>query len=161
MSARAERRQHLRAVEKVRERRARGELSPGTKARLAVVELRPIADAADQAFVVHQKRQNAERRGLPSIAWTAGAVYFVARHAVTGERLGCMAVSIMPPAGKALVEDFFAVDGRGGRLAVLAMIESLRGLGAHKIAFVAVDNPRMLRALERYGMRVTGYMVEG
>ncbi|MDE2104444.1 MAG: hypothetical protein KGL39_44830 [Patescibacteria group bacterium] len=159
--SRAAVRQHLRAVEKTRERRARGELSAATKARLAIINVRPIEDAGDQAFVVHMKRAWAERHGLPTVAWTAGAVFFVAKHALSGERLGCMAVTVTQPQGKFFVEDFFTIDGRGGRIAAMAMIEALRGLKGAKLGMIAFDNPHMLRTLERYGMRVVGYLVEG
>ena len=154
---RAARRQHLRVLAKPRAQR-----SDRTKALLATISVEPVTnDPADQAFVVHQKMRSAKERGLPAVAWSAGAVYLVAKRAMTGERLGCMGVTVMPPEGKALIEDFFVVPGRYGRIAAYAMFERLRALRAPKVGFVRIDNATMLDALERVGMRVTAYIVEG
>jgi hypothetical protein len=162
MENRALRRRHLRTVEKRSSRRVRGEYAASSQALLGLISVEPVlGDAADQAFVSHMKIAAARESGLPAVAWSAGAVYLVAKRTLTGERVGCMAVTIMPPEGKALIEDFFVVPGRYGRIAAYAMIERLRALKAPKVGFVSLNNPAMLGALEAFGMRVTGYIVEG
>ncbi len=123
---------------------------PAVKARVDAIVVRPIEDSADQAFVVHMKHLYAERNGLPHVAWD-NALYFVAKHVITGERLGCMAVNMLAPLGHYFVGDFFTVDGRNGKLAALALFEALHGSEKPIMGLIALSNQSMTRAAKAYG----------
>lgn len=155
---RAERRQHLKLVATAKGRRDRTKAS--TSPLLSAISVNKAESAEDMAFIVHMKMQSAERRGTPDVAWPNDAIFLIAKRKLSGEPVGCMSVTIMPPNRKALVQDFLVVDGRQGKIAAFAMLERLRALNATKIAFVALDNAAMLDTLERFGMRITGFMLE-
>lgn len=153
---RAERRQAIRVGVKVQKRRVRGERSDRDLALLAGVSVDRAQGNDDASFVIEMKNENAHA----AVAWANEAIYLVAKRKLTGERIGCMSVTIMPPHGKALIQDFLVVPGRWGTIAAYAMIERLRSLKAAKIGFVASDNEAMLCLLSRLGMRITGFMME-
>lgn len=143
--------------------RGAGNYQPTTAALLGAIEIVPVApdSATDQAFFAHMRIERARELGLPAIAFTQAAVSFIAKRKITGERIGCMAVTSMPPSGKMLIEDFLVVRGRCGKLAAYAMFERLRTLKVPRVGFVLAGNDRMRAALEAIGMKITGYIMEG
>jgi hypothetical protein len=138
-------------------RRLLGRHSRAASGLLAQVSVE-AATEADAAFIAALKTEAAREDDDAPVSYALPNAYLVVRRG--SQRLGCMAVTVMPPAGKVLVEDFFVVPGRWGVVAAHAMIARLRGLRAPKVGFVREGNTTMLGALEAAGMRVTGYIVE-
>jgi hypothetical protein len=161
---RAIRRQRERQLEEIRERRLRrsdGVYSPAIMDMMAAISIDPVTDdLGDSAFVSALKLLRARELGLPAVSWSQGAVFLVAKRRITGERLGCVAVTVMPPSTKALIEDFLVVPGRWGKVAAFAMMQRLLKMKVPKVAFVLEGNTAMQKALTAHGMRVTGYIME-
>jgi hypothetical protein len=144
-------RRALRAINRVR-RSIRKGVSPAVRSKLEALSVLPLQDSSDQAFVVHMKRTYADRNGLPYVAWD-NAMYFVCKHKITGEHFGCMAVNALAPLGNYFIGDFFTVDGKPGRLAAIAMFETLHTTGKPSLGLVAVSNQKMETAVKNYGWK--------
>lgn len=114
------------------------------------------AKESDFPTIMALKGIFAQEKGETFTAMNPVARFIVARNRITSEVLAC--ISMMATPQGMILEDFFAVPGRMGKLAARAILERFKSVDCAKYAVVA-DEAMLAVLVEHYGYSVVGKLV--